>query len=212
MRLYGLLFASMRPALLLLVIVFAPFLQQRSAEREDSDVKVLRFTWARERQNNLIRGAQNPGGPIVTPSANNQDLTSRRAEMHNGERKAKISAERSGETYHLRLEVQNGGPNAVKSFVWEFRPTAGPDDYEPKQYLCALRLKPKEKKILDLWTPFAPSKVINASARADALKDGEVVVNKIEYVDGSVWKKRGWTIELPPDSTQSLSNGGCSVF
>ena len=204
----------MKPVLLLALIVFASFLQQRSVERKEPDVTVLRFTWAKERQSNLIRGAQNPGGPIVTPSAaENRDLASRRVDMHTNETKAMITAaSKSGETYHLRLEIKNTGANVVKSLVWEFRPTGMPADYEPKQYLCALRIKPKEKKILDLWTPFSPSRVVNVAARADALKDGDVVVNKIEYADGSAWKKRGWTIELPADATHSLSNGGCSVF
>jgi len=39
-----------------------------------------------------------------------------------------------------------------------------------------------------------------------------VVINKIEYKDGSFWKKRGWNIQLPPDASQKLTDGTCSVF
>jgi hypothetical protein len=204
----------LKPILLLVLIAFSPNLQQRMVEREDPDLLVVKFSWAKERQNTaLIRGARNPGGPITTPISNDRDLGSRRADMRNMEGKAAASsAETRGDTYQLRLEVKNTGINVVRSLIWEFKPTAGPDDYEPKQYLCALRVKPKKKEILVLWTPYAPVKVISVDARADGLEDGEVIINKIEYADGSVWKRRGWYYELPPDSSQKLSEGKCSVF
>jgi hypothetical protein len=184
-------------------------------ERENPDLLVVKFSWAKERQKStLIRGASNPGGPITTPmSTNNQDLGSRRAELRNVDRAAAAtSAETLGDSYQLRLEVKNTGTNVVTSLIWKFKPSAGPDDYEPKQYLCALRVEPDKKKILDLWTPHAPVKVIKVDARANALKDGEVVINKIGYADGSVWKRRGWNYQLPADSLQKLSEGKCSVF
>ena len=63
-----------------------------------------------------------------------------------------------------------------------------------------------------MWTPFAPVKVVSADAVKDALKDGEVVINQVEYADGSLWKKRGWNYRLPADSLQKVTEGKCSVF
>ena len=85
----------------------------------------------------MIRGAQNPGGPITTPITDDRDLTSRRTDLRTMEKKAAVSAETPpGPNYQLRLEVKNTGPNVVKSLIWEFRPTALQEDYQPKQYLC----------------------------------------------------------------------------
>jgi len=201
----------LKPLLLLLLIAFFPNLQQ--VDHEESDLLVTKFSWAREKQNSrMIRGAQNPGGPITTPIPDNRDLGSRRADLRTMEKKAAVSADKPVENYQLRLELKNTGANIVKSLIWEFRPTAGPDDYQPKQYLCALQVKPNEKKILDIWTPYVPVKVISAAERKDALKDGAVVINQIEYADGSVWKKRGWNYRLPAGSLQKLTEGKCSVF
>ena len=55
-------------------------------------------------------------------------------------------------------------------------------------------------------------KVISADERKDLLKEGTVVINQIEYADGSVWKKRGWNYKLAADSLQKLADGRCSVF
>lgn len=161
----------------------------------------------------MIRGAQNPTGNISTPISNDRDLGSRRADLRNMEKKAAVTAETpAGPNYQLRLELKNTGAKVVKSLIWEFRPAAGPEDYQPKQYLCGLQVKPKEKKILDVWTPFAPVKVVSADAQKDALKDGTVVINQIEYDEGSLWKKRGWNYRLPADSLQKVTEGKCSVF
>lgn len=202
----------MKPILLLVLIAF--FLPQQQVEREESDLLIVKFSWAREKQeSHMIRGAQNPGGPITTPiPSDNRDLTSRRVDLRTMEKKAEVTAEKPVEYYQLRLELKNTGPNVVRSLVWEFRPTAGPADYQPKQYLCALQVKPKEKKTLEIWTPYVPVKLISVDERKDALKDGTVVINQIEYADGSVWKKRGWNYRLPANSLQKLTEGTCSVF
>ena len=201
----------MKTFLLLLLIVFFPTLQQ--VEREESDLQVVKFGWAKEKQNSsMIRGAQHPGGPITTPVPDGRDLGSRRVDLRTMEKQAAVTAEKPVDNYQLRLELKNTGGNEVKGLIWEFRPTALPDDYQPKQYLCALQVKPKEKKILDIWTPYVPVKVVNADERKDALKDGTVVINQIEYTDGSVWKKRGWNYRLPAGSLQKLTEGACSVF
>jgi hypothetical protein len=202
----------LKPLFLLVLIAFFPTPQQ-VVQREEPDLLVVKFSWAREKQRSrVIRGAQNPGGPITTPIPDNRDLGSRRTDLRIMDKRAVASAEKAADNYQLRLELKNTGATVVRSLIWEFRPTAGPDDYQPKQYLCALQVKPKEKKLLNIWTPYLPVKVISADERKNALKDGTVVINQIEYADGSVWKKRGWNYRLPADSVQKLAEGKCSVF
>jgi hypothetical protein len=205
--------SAVKPVLLLVLIVCFVNLQQ--VEREAPDLRVVKFSWGKEQpqKSRMIKGAQNPGGPITTPIADNRDLGSRRTDLRTMEKKAAVSAQTpAGPNYQLRLELKNTGANVVKSLIWEFRPTALGDDYQPKQYLCGLQVKPGEKKVLDVWTPFAPVKVVSANTSKDALKDGEVVINQIEYADGSLWKKRGWNYRLPADSLQKVTEGKCSVF
>ena len=203
----------MKPLLLLFLIAFFPTPQQ--VERQEADLLVVKFGLVREKQNStMIRGAQNPGGPITTPmAAEDRDLSSRKVDLRTLDNKATRSAVKEGPpTYQFRLEVKNTGAHVVRGFIWELQLTAGQEDAPRKQYLCALEVKPNEKKILDIWTPYLPVKVISADERKDLLKEGTVVINQIEYADGSVWKKRGWNYKLPADSLQKLADGRCSVF
>jgi hypothetical protein len=207
--------AMSKSILFLILLVFALTLQQQTVDREEPDLSVVKFSWAKEKQKiSVIRGAQNPGGPITTPIPSGaSDHNSRIGDLRSMEKKAEKSAAVAPlPTYQLRLELKNTGTNVVRSLAWQFKPTAMPEDYEPKQYLCALQVKPKEKKLLELWTPYAPVKVINVDERSNALKDGEVVINKIEYADGSVWTRRGWNYKLPADASQRLAEGTCSTF
>jgi len=204
-----------KPIFVLLLLAFALTLQQQTVDREEPDLLVVKFSWAKEKQKvSVIRGAQNPGGPIVTPIPDARDHDSRINDMRSMENKAANSAAEASRlpSYQLRLELKNTGTNVVRSLAWQYKPTAMPEDYEPKQYLCALEVKPKEKKLLELWTPYAPVKVISVDERSNALKDGEVVINKIEYTDGSVWTRRGWSYKLPADASQRLAEGTCSTF
>lgn len=200
--------------LLLLVLTFFPVLQPQTGERETPDLIVVKFSWAKDKpKSSMIRGAQNPRGSINTPITDDRDLPSRRVDMQVMEKKAVgSSTPPGGEGYLLRLELKNTGPKIVRSLIWEFRPAAGPENYEPKQYLCAFRVEPNEKRKFEVWTPYAPVKVVTVDERANALKDGEMIINQIEYADGSVWKKHGWNYKLPADSSQKLSAGQCSVF
>lgn len=203
----------MKSLLILILIASFPALQQ--VEPEEPDLLVVKFSWARDKppKSRMIRGAQNPGGSVTTPIPDAPDLGSRRVDLRTMEKKAVITADQPvNNNYELLLELKNSGTKDVRGLVWEFQPTAGPEYYQPKQYLCALQLKPKEKKVLDIWTPFVPVKVITVDERKDALKDGTVVINQIEYADGSIWKKHGWNYRLPAGSLQKLSEGKCSVF
>ena len=198
---------------LLLLIAVVVFLTQQPVQLEEPDLLVTKFEWVREKQSSrMIRGAQDPGRQTTVPSAEIQNQSLRKEELRRMEKNAARSVERPFEDYHISLDLRNAGSNVVKGFIWEFQPTVVTEGYQPKQYLCALEVKPNEKNKLDVWTPFLPVKVLNAKEGKSALEDGKVVINKIEYVDGSVWKKSGWDFRLPSDSLKKLAEGTCSVF
>ena len=201
----------MKPLLLLFLFFF---LVPQKVDRPEADLLVVKFGLVKERQNSsMIRGAQNPGGPITTPmAADDRDLNSRKIDLRTIDNKAAVSAPKEVPSYEFRVELKNNGANVVRGFIWEFQPAGEPADQHSKQYLCALEVKPTEKKILDIWTPYLPQKVVSVDKHKDALQEGQVIINQIEYADGSVWKKSGWNYKLPADSLGKLSEGHCSVF
>ena len=210
----------MRLLLLTTLILLIP-LQQLP---EEADLTVVKFSWTKYRQNSdLIHGADDPGPSMNEPVSikqperknepaevkNRRELQDRRVEMMNAERNANNSGPRRQDYYMLRLEVKNVGQNTTKSIVWEFQPTVQTVDVEARQYVCKMKAKPNESKVFELMSPAAPVKVVSADKKA---AEGKVVINRIEYADGTVWKRKGWSVLIPAELTDPMPNGKCVMF
>ena len=211
----------MKLLLLTALVLFIPL--QQTVEREEPDLTVVKFSWSRFRQNSdLIHSVADPGPSMNEPVSlkppssknepsevrNKRDIQERRAELAITEKNAKTPP-RQQDYYFLRLEVKNVGENTIKSIIWEFQPVVQPADYELKQYVCKMKAKPKESKTFELLSPFSPVKVVSADKKA---QEGKVVINRIEYADGSVWKRKGWSVLIPAEMTDQMANGKCVLF
>jgi hypothetical protein len=213
----------MKVLLLTTLVLLVSFQQTPTVDREEADLVVLKFSWSKFRPNDLIHSVQDPGpsmnepirvtqpAPKNEPSEvrNRRDMQERRADMINAERNASQSSERKSDQYVLRLEVKNVGTNTIKSMVWEYQPTAQTANYDLRQYVCTMKAKPNESKTFQLISPSSPVKVVSADKKE---QEGKVVINKIVYADGSVWKRKGWSILIPPETTDQLENGKCLMF
>ena len=212
----------MKLLLLTVLVLLIPLQQQPAVEREEADVLVTKFTWSKYHPNDLIHSASDPGPSMNEPVSmarqpaknepaevrNRRDIQERRADLANAELNAK-SRPPQQDYYIMRMEVKNVGPNTIKNIVWEFQPSAQTADFELRQYVCTIKAKPNESKAFELMSPAAPVKVVSAEKKA---QDGKVVINRIEYADGSVWKRKGWSILIPKDMTDQIANGKCVMF
>jgi hypothetical protein len=213
----------MKVLILTMFILLIPFQQPPTADREEADLMVVKFTWARQRQNHdLMEGVQDPGPPLNEPVSLKQpprnepmeitkrkDMQERRDALTRAEQSGPKSSTPRQDYYFIRLEMKNVGERTIKNIVWEFQPLVQAADYEVKQYVCAIKAKPKENKTLELVTPSAPVKVVSADKKS---QDGKVVMNRIEYSDGTVWKRKGWSVLIPTEMTNRIQNGKCIMF
>ena len=211
----------MKVLLLASLILLIPLQQTPTVERE-ADLMVLKFSWSKYRPNDLVHSALDPGPSLNEPVSmkpperanepaeirNRRDIQERRADLAAAEQNAKTAPPRQ-DYYIMRLEVKNIGTNTIKSMVWEFQPAEATADLELKQYICTIKAKPNESKSFQLMSPVAPVKVINADKKS---QEGKVVINRIEYADGSVWKRKGWSVLIPAEMTDQMGNGKCVMF
>jgi hypothetical protein len=212
----------MKPLLLTTLILLIPFQQTPTVHREEADLTVVKFSWSRYRPNTGMLNSVDPGPPLnepvslKPPSSKNEPSSVRSRRDIQERRAAMVMAEQNGKTppheheyYMMRMEVKNIGQNTIKSIVWEFQPAVETADQELKQYICKIKAKPNESKSFELMSPFAPVKVVSADKKA---QEGKVVINRIEYADGSVWKRKGWSILIPAEMTDQMGNGTCMLF
>lgn len=206
------------------LLAFLAIYSAQTEVRDQSDLVVIKFSCGEyETGSGVIRPVHEPDPPRNEPFTINQtqknepqeitnrrDILERRTDLRRAEVNATLSGKKNAKVYFYRLEVKNSGAKPIKSFAWEYQP---PDESDPsnRQFFCAVKAKPDETKKLELFSPLAPSRVIDANKAADKSSPaGKTVINKIEYSDGTVWLRSGWNPQtFSEDSVQKVASGRC---
>jgi len=68
-------------------------------------------------------------------------------------------------------------------------------DVTRRQFLCGVNIKPDKAKELQAFGLSGPSEVVSVGSLAN--KSGKqfqenVVINRVEYADGSIWQRKSW--------------------
>ncbi len=216
----------MKLSLLIALVGLVVAGQSQTETQKGSGLVVLKFSCGRyEATGHMIRSVQEPDPPMNEPIRINQikgnepqevinrrDLQERRDQMKAAEINAARSGQPQSKLYFYHLEVKNTSLKVVKSFAWAYQPGESPDPSD-RQFFCVVKAKPNEAKGFDLYAPLAPSRVVDASKAGDKPKEnsiGSVVINKIEYADGSGWKRPGWNpATFSADATEKVATGKC---
>ncbi len=193
--------------LLLLVILSAESL---CLAQGSSDLSVLKFSWShyhlalsaepnwdappdyRQRSDKEKAQAQIQYGDIIRSQA-----------LKKAERDATRTAIESGQIFTYKVKVQNLSAKTIKNLYWEYQiiESARPENLARRQFFCATQIKANEQKGLEVFSLISPTtNVISAKTLGgDSKKPFEenVVINRIEYKDGSIWQRADWTFPNP---------------
>lgn len=216
----------MKLLLALTATIFTVAAPLQEGAKNQSDLMVVKFSCTRhERGGHMIRSVQdldsNANEPIRINQMmknepqeviNRRDMQERREGLRVAEINAELSKQKGSTLYHYRLEVQNTNAQPVKSFAWSYQTGEIPDPSD-RQFYCTIDAKHKESKILDLYSPLAPTRVIDASKAGDKPEKDEksnVMINLIEYANGSVWKRPAWNpATFSTESKAKVAHGKC---
>jgi hypothetical protein len=217
----------MKAILVLASFSLGLFLQAQTSSQENHDLLVLKFTCGTSGEHSrVVSSVQDPGPSMNEPFTitqipknepqevkNRRDLDNRQAELRGLDADANRSRQPAPrKVYFYHLEFKNTGPKIVKSFAWQYQANEVPDAALDRQFFCAIRTKPSETKQLDLFSPLAPSRVVDAS-KVESKTSGDktsIIINKIEFIDGSVWQRIGWNpVTFSADATGKVQPGRC---
>ena len=65
-----------------------------------------------------------------------------------------------------------------------------------RQFLCGLNLKPGKEKELIAFSLAGPSRVVSVQTLANKIEKPpleRVLINRIEYADGTIWQRQDWS-------------------
>jgi len=177
---------------------------------DPSGISVLKFSWSKER----IGWEQDPfGGPIESfdemrvRARNEKRVADAKkggsgAEVSRAERDAKTdealvaTIHKNGTTRYVfvyKLLLQNSDPRSIKSIDWDyvFYDRSTGEEVGRRQFTSDAKIAPGKTKELKFFIPTPPAKTISITSLNKREREGlseAIVIARVEYVDGSLWK------------------------
>jgi hypothetical protein len=207
----------MRPLfLLLLPLMFVSPSQNPATTQEESSLKVLGSKSYRARQavENLDTPNVAPVRAVITANKNfernvrvnnpvgardpNEDtIDGRSAAIEKIVQESRRPQSKPVDGFAYRVKVQNASKKVVEILFWEYQfiDPSDPATMARRQFLCGVNIKPDKEKEIQAFSLSGPSDVISvgnlANKSGNAFQE-KVVVNRVEYADGSIWQRKDW--------------------
>ncbi|HEY0544789.1 MAG TPA: hypothetical protein VGC91_05260 [Pyrinomonadaceae bacterium] len=102
-----------------------------------------------------------------------------------------------GFTYQVKL--RNAGAKPVEVIFWQyqFQEVSNPSNVVRRQFLCGVSIKPNKEQEIKIFSASGPSDMISLDSlgnKSDKLFDEKIVINRVEYADGSIWQRKDWNV------------------
>jgi hypothetical protein len=135
--------------------------------------------------------------PAGVRDPNLDTLDGRRAAMDRNVEESRRPAAKSLDGYTYRMKVQNASSKVIEILFWEyqFKEAANPSVISRRQFLCGVVMKSGKDKEIQAFSLSGPTDVISVNSLADKSKNPfqeNVVINRVEYSDGSIWQRKDW--------------------
>ena len=199
----------------LLLSLLIPF-QGPIVSSDASPLSVANFKWSRARRKvdtpvvegdsparamipqnrNFARNSRinDPQG-VRDPNQDTLDGRSAAIDKSVAESRAAKTEPQDGYAYHIK--VQNPTTKVVEIVFWEyqFQDPANPDLVARRQFLCGVNIPAGKGKDLEGFSLSGPSEVVNVKTlnSGSSFKE-DVLINRVEYSDGSIWQRKAWNL------------------
>lgn len=203
--------------ILLLVPLMMPFLllgQTSAISYTDNSLTVVSFKWSpvrripkREELPNMApppemtAGNKNAGrvarinNPQI-PDPNEQTIDGRSAAIEKIVQESRVANPKPIDGFLYETRVRNGSTKQIEIVFWEYQFIDQTNTLVARhQFLCGVKIKPDREKDLSTFSLLRPSEVINAATAGDKNASPfreRVLINRIEYSDGSISQRRDW--------------------
>lgn len=203
---------------LLLMFVSPGQGQNAAGSGEGSSVVVLGFKWSRSRQAPRKSDSANdaPAAPAVPPDTrvwhrpeNNQQpqqvirdpkadtIEGRSAALEKIVQESRSPKSNPIDGFAYQVKVRNASTKVIEIVFWEyqFKELSNPTNLVRRQFLCGVNIKPAKEKELQAFSMSGPSGVVSVESltnKSGNLFEEKVVINRVEYSDGSILQRHNW--------------------
>lgn len=142
----------------------------------------------KEARMNDPRGARDP---------NEDTIDARSDAMEKIVQESRTPKGKAVDNFEYLVKVQNGSRKVIEILFWEYQfiDRTNPENVMRRQFLCGVNIKPSKEKELQTFSFSGPSEVVSAGNLANApdnVFQEKVLINRVEYADGSTWQRKDW--------------------
>jgi hypothetical protein len=207
----------MRTLLLLpLLLTLAPLGQNSGATDEGSLVVVLGFKYLKSRQtiekpnsstsipapamipeNKVYQRNERAQAPVGVRDPNVDTVDGRSAALEKSMQESRSPKTTPVDGYMYEAKIRNAHTQNIEVVYWEyqFKELSNPTNVVRRQFLCSVKIKPDKEKELLAFSVLGPSDVVSVNSltnKSGNLFEEKVVVNRVEYADGSILQRKEW--------------------
>ena len=209
----------MKTLLLLPLLLMLVSPGQNPKGSQDGSVSVVAFKWSRTHQaaktpdpsatapatpapemlainKNFQRNAR-ANDPRGARDPNDDTIDGRSAAMEKIVQESRTPKAKSVDNFEYLIKVHNESKKVIEILFWEYQfiDRTNPANVTRRQFLCGVNIKPDKEKELQTFSLSGPSDVISVGNLANATDNvfqEKVLINRVEYADGSTWQRKDW--------------------
>ena len=212
-----------------LTLCASPALAQE-VSTDDAPIAVVSYRWSKDRRAMELIDTSGPNTPQAAMIPQNKNfqrnarindpagvrdpnadtLDGRSAEL---DRITAAARERKpqtdGFTYQTKVQNNSAKPVAVVFWEYQFREKGNPAILSRRQFVCLAKLKPARTRELEIFTLAPPSSVVSVktlSTKSGPAFDESVIINRVEFEDGSNWQRKDWNYDEAKLTAKGASN------
>ena len=205
------------------ILLFLPFLflsvVPQQSNSESSPVAVLSSRWAKARK--VVENPESVGVPpasAMIPANKNfarnvrmnepmgvrdpnaDTIDGRSAQIEKSVQESRSPKDKTVDGYSYRAKLQNVGKQVIEILFWEYQfiERANPENITRHQFLCGVSIRPGKEKELEGFSATAPTNRVNVdtlSNKEDKPFAEKIVINRVEYADGTIWQRTDWSLK-----------------
>lgn len=141
---------------------------------------------------------------------NTETIDGRSAAIEKNVQDARSPKVKYSDGFLYQVKLKNAGKATVEILFWEyqFKERANPDNTMSHQYLCGVNIKPNKEKDLSVFSTNGPGNLISVESledKSESLFDEKILINRVEYSDGTIWQRKEWNYrEMKPSIDRAL--------
>ncbi len=202
--------------LMLLSLLLSLLVPVQTPVLTNSPLTVTSFKWSRARreivvpevegnapqramipQNRLFERNRRANEPPGNRDPNADTIDGRSAALEKSVAESRSPKPKPMDGFAYRIKVENTIKKAVEIVFWEyqFQDPSNPESVARRQFLCGVDIPSGKSKDLEGFSLSGPSDVVDVKTlNSGAAFKETVVINRIEYSDGTIWQRKAWNL------------------